>query len=98
MSSWPLTNTWMTGVLEAEVPDVWTTSMILVWCPTWGRGVTISTGPTTRTAPVFTGGLGLTVIVTAAGLLFVVAGVACGPEELTRYWNVSVPANPGFGV
>src|SRR5690242_21962155 len=98
MSRRPFTNTWMTGVLELAVVGVWTTLMVLSLWPTCGSGVTISTVPTTRTAPVFTGGVGLTVIVIVAGLLVVVAGVACGPEEFTWYWNVSVPAKPGLGV
>ncbi len=84
VSSCPLTKTSMTGVVEVEVLGTWTTSMVLITClPTFGSGVTSSTVPTTRTAPVYTGGSGPTLIVTVPGVLVVVAGVDCGPVAVT---------------
>ena len=97
-SSWPLTKTSMTGVVDVEVLAAWTTSIVFFTCPNLGSGVTSSTVPTTRTAPVFTGGDCETVIVTVAGLLVVVAGVVCGPVDVDRELQRVVPENPGFGV
>lgn len=81
LSTWPLIVTTIDSPLADVATGICDTSILFVTCEfLLGGGVTINTGPTCVTAPVFTAP---TPRVNVPGLLTVVAGLVCGPVAVT---------------